>query len=80
MRGPAAASLAEDALAAVQQHAAGLAGLAGEHGAGARDGRGGRLGGRGVTLGLGTAIDEGDYSDIWKRGRQIMRKSLNPWE
>lgn len=35
---------------------------------------------RGVTLGLGTAIDEGDYSDIWKRGRQIMRKSLNPWE
>ncbi|MCC6143809.1 MAG: TraB/VirB10 family protein [Candidatus Hydrogenedentes bacterium] len=35
---------------------------------------------RGVTLGLGTAIDEGDYSDVWKRGRQIMRKSLNPWE
>lgn len=35
---------------------------------------------RGVTLGLGTAIDEGDYSDIWKRGRQIMRKSRNPWE
>jgi conjugal transfer pilus assembly protein TraB len=35
---------------------------------------------RGVTLGLGAAIDEGDYSDIWKRGRQIMRKSLNPWE
>jgi len=35
---------------------------------------------KGVTLGLGPGIDEGDYSDIWKRGRQIMRKSLNPME
>ena len=35
---------------------------------------------KGVTLGLGSSIDEGDYSDIWKRGRQIMRKSLNPME
>jgi conjugal transfer pilus assembly protein TraB len=39
---------------------------------------------KGVTLGLGSAIDsaidEGDYSDIWKRGRQIMKKSLNPME
>jgi conjugal transfer pilus assembly protein TraB len=35
---------------------------------------------RGVTLGLGQSADEGDYSDIWKRGRQIMRKSLNPME
>jgi len=35
---------------------------------------------KGVTLGLGAASDEGDYSDIWKRGRQIMRKSLDPSE
>lgn len=35
---------------------------------------------KGVTLGLGPALDEGDYTDIWKRGRQIMRKSLNPEE
>lgn len=35
---------------------------------------------RGVTLGVDHAVEEGDYSDIWKRGRQIMRKSLNPWE
>jgi len=35
---------------------------------------------RGGTLGLGQRADEGDYSDIWKRGRQIMRKSLNPME
>lgn len=35
---------------------------------------------KGVTLGLGPAVDEGDYSDIWKRGRQIMRKPLDPSE
>ena len=35
---------------------------------------------KGVTLGLGPALDEGDYSDIWKRGRQIMRKPLDPME
>jgi conjugal transfer pilus assembly protein TraB len=35
---------------------------------------------KGVTLGLGASSDEGDYSDIWKRGRQIMRKSLDPSE
>lgn len=35
---------------------------------------------KGVTLGLGPALDDGDYTDIWKRGRQIMRKSLNPDE
>ncbi len=35
---------------------------------------------KGVTLGLGPVLDDGDYTDIWKRGRQIMRKSLNPDE
>ncbi|GLW61537.1 conjugal transfer protein TraB [Hydrogenophilus thermoluteolus] len=35
---------------------------------------------KGVTLGLGTSVDEGDYSDIWKRGRMIMRKPLDPSE
>jgi len=35
---------------------------------------------KGVTLGLGPALDDGDYTDVWKRGRQIMRKSLNPDE
>lgn len=35
---------------------------------------------KGVTLGLGPRIDEGDYTEIWKRGRQIMRKSLDPLE
>ncbi|WP_126448285.1 TraB/VirB10 family protein [Sulfuricystis multivorans] len=35
---------------------------------------------KGVTLGLGSVADEGDYSEIWKRGRQIMKKSLNPLE
>lgn len=35
---------------------------------------------KGVTLGLGPSVDEGDYSEIWKRGRQIMKKSLNPME
>jgi conjugal transfer pilus assembly protein TraB len=33
---------------------------------------------KGVTLGLGPAVEEGDYTDIWKRGRQIMRRSFNP--
>ena len=41
---------------------------------------------KGVTLGLGPSAqgaqpaEEGDYSEIWKRGRQIMGKSLNPME
>ena len=35
---------------------------------------------KGITLGLGSAFDEGDYSDIWKRGRQVMRKPLDPME
>lgn len=35
---------------------------------------------KGVTLGLGQSVDEGDYTEVWKRGRQIMRKSLDPME
>lgn len=35
---------------------------------------------KGVTLGISTGHDEGDYSEIWKRGRQIMKKPLNPME
>lgn len=36
---------------------------------------------KGVTLGLGpSSDDEGDYTKIWKRGRQIMRKSFEPEE
>ena len=35
---------------------------------------------KGITLGLNPVADEGDFTDIWKRGRQIMRKSLNPLE
>lgn len=35
---------------------------------------------KGITLGLGPAPEDGDYTDVWKRGRQIMRKSLNPNE
>jgi conjugal transfer pilus assembly protein TraB len=41
---------------------------------------------KGVTLGIGPSApgaqpaEEGDYSEIWKRGRQIMGKSLNPME
>lgn len=35
---------------------------------------------KGITLGLNPSADEGDFTDIWKRGRQIMRKSLNPLE
>lgn len=35
---------------------------------------------KGVTLGLGPSIEEGDYSDVWKRGRQVMRKPLDPTE
>jgi conjugal transfer pilus assembly protein TraB len=38
---------------------------------------------KGVTLGLGSgaqSADEGDYSEIWKRGRAIMKKPLNPME
>jgi conjugal transfer pilus assembly protein TraB len=35
---------------------------------------------KGVTLGFGQTGDEGDYSEIWKRGRRIMGKALNPDE
>ncbi|MDP1573084.1 MAG: TraB/VirB10 family protein [Pseudomonadota bacterium] len=35
---------------------------------------------KGVTLGMGSSAEEGDYSEIWKRGRQVMRKPLNPME
>jgi len=35
---------------------------------------------KGVTLGLNPVADEGDFTEIWKRGRQIMRRSLNPLE
>lgn len=35
---------------------------------------------KGITLALGPASDQGDYSEIWKRGRQVMRKPLNPLE
>lgn len=36
---------------------------------------------KGVTLGLGNAGgSEDEYSDIWKRGRQIQRKPLNAME
>jgi conjugal transfer pilus assembly protein TraB len=33
---------------------------------------------KGVTLDLGASSEEGGYTDIWKRGRQIMRRSFNP--
>ena len=35
---------------------------------------------KGVTLGMAGPTDEDTYSEIWKRGRQIMKKSLNPME
>jgi conjugal transfer pilus assembly protein TraB len=35
---------------------------------------------KGVTLGMVGSADEDSYSEIWKRGRQIMKKSLNPME
>ena len=35
---------------------------------------------KGVTLGIASGADEDTYSEIWKRGRQIMKKSLNPME
>lgn len=35
---------------------------------------------KGLTLGLGSAGEDGDYSDLWKRGRQLMHKSFNPQE
>lgn len=35
---------------------------------------------KGVTLGIGASPAEDIYSDIWKRGRQIMKKPLNPME
>lgn len=34
---------------------------------------------KGVTLALNTA-DEGDYTEIWKRGRQIMGRALEPFD
>lgn len=33
---------------------------------------------KGIALGVGPGDPEGDYSDVWKRGRQVMRKPLNP--
>ena len=35
---------------------------------------------KGVTLGMAGTSAEDTYSEIWKRGRQIMKKSLNPME
>jgi conjugal transfer pilus assembly protein TraB len=35
---------------------------------------------RGVTLGIAGGAEDDTYSEIWKRGRQIMKKSLNPME
>ena len=35
---------------------------------------------KGVTLGMAGTSEEDTYSEIWKRGRQIMKKSLNPME
>ena len=35
---------------------------------------------KGVTLGIAGGSEEDTYSEIWKRGRQIMKKSLNPME
>lgn len=35
---------------------------------------------KGVTLGLGQSVYEGDYTEVWKRGRQVMRKPLDPTE
>jgi conjugal transfer pilus assembly protein TraB len=35
---------------------------------------------KGVTLGMAASGDEDTYTELWKRGRQIMKKSLNPSE
>ncbi len=35
---------------------------------------------KGVSLGMAGGAEEDTYSEIWKRGRQIMKKSLNPME
>lgn len=35
---------------------------------------------KGVALGMSGRADDDTYSEIWKRGRQIMKKSLNPME
>jgi conjugal transfer pilus assembly protein TraB len=35
---------------------------------------------KGVSLGIAGGAEEDTYSEIWKRGRQIMKKSLNPME
>jgi conjugal transfer pilus assembly protein TraB len=35
---------------------------------------------KGVALGIAGGAEDDTYSEIWKRGRQIMKKSLNPME
>ena len=35
---------------------------------------------KGVTLAMADAGDDGQYSDIWRRGRSIMKKPLEPGE
>jgi conjugal transfer pilus assembly protein TraB len=35
---------------------------------------------KGVSLGMAASADEDTYTELWKRGRQIMKKSLNPSE
>jgi len=35
---------------------------------------------KGVALGIAGGAEDDTYSEIWKRGRQIMKKSLNPIE
>jgi conjugal transfer pilus assembly protein TraB len=35
---------------------------------------------KGVALGMAASADEDTYTELWKRGRQIMKKSLNPSE
>lgn len=35
---------------------------------------------KGVSLGLGDSSSEGEYTDVWKKGRQLQNKSVNPQE
>ena len=35
---------------------------------------------KGVSLGMAASTEEDTYTELWKRGRQIMKKSLNPSE
>lgn len=35
---------------------------------------------KGVTLGLGLQGGDGEYSDVWKKGRALQNKSVNPKE